>query len=341
MTDSALRIESFAPGDALFVEFEALRLRAQPGAALEPVHGAVACLIARHESDALARCTVQVVEDLHGASGRSGLVGHYESLDPIAGAALLRHACGLLAARGVVRVLGPMNGSTWARYRLALPTEPDDPTFDPPTFPGEPVNPFDYHEHFTAAGFTVAARYESRMDLAPGATDASHSITQDPVAPHGITVRSFNLGRFEDEIRAIFTLSLESFADNPYYAPIGWSEFRATYEAIRPILDPELVLLAHDTSQRPVGFLFAYADPGSRVPGRMLRFVDKTIAVAPAARGMGLGNHLLDVLRVRARARGAGAVLHALMHVTNFSMKMSARHDTRLFRRYALYQWTP
>jgi len=154
-------------------------------------------------------------------------------------------------------------------------------------------------------------------------------------------VRAFDLARFEDEIRGVFDLSLESFADNLYYAPIEWPEFRATYEAVRPILDPELVLLAHDESRRLVGFLFAYPDPGSRAPGRTLRFVDKTIAVAPSARGLGLGNHLLDVLRVRAHGRGAGAILHALMHVTNVSMRLSARHETRIFRRYALYQWTP
>jgi hypothetical protein len=29
------------------------------------------------------------------------------------------------------------------------------------------------------------------------------------------------------------------------------------------------------------------------------------------------------------------------MHVANFSMKMSARHETRVFRRYALYEWQP
>lgn len=342
MTSSGIQVESFGPGDRAFAEFEELHQRAHPGAPPEPVHGPVTCLLARRGGDARARCTIQVVDDLHGAAGRSGLIGHYDALDRAAGGGLLRHACGVHASAGVARVLGPMNGSTWARYRLALPAEPGDPTFAPPTFPGEPLNPHEYPGHFIAAGFTVASRYESRMDLAPGDAIAwarAEALATGP--PHGVTIRTFDPGQSEEEIRAIYDVSLASFADNPYYAPIAWREFRATYEAVRPILDPELVLLAHDDSRRLVGFLFAFADPGSRAPGCMLRFVDKTIAVAPAARGMGLGNHLLDLLRVRARSRGAGAVLHALMHVSNFSMKMSARHQTLLFRRYALYQWTP
>jgi GNAT superfamily N-acetyltransferase len=69
--------------------------------------------------------------------------------------------------------------------------------------------------------------------------------------------------------------------------------------------------------------------------------VVKTVATAPGARGLGLGGHMLDLIRQRARALGGRGVIHALMHVDNFSMRMSARHRTRVFRRYALYQWTP
>jgi len=50
---------------------------------------------------------------------------------------------------------------------------------------------------------------------------------------------------------------------------------------------------------------------------------------------------MLDLIRRRALASGCGSVIHALMHVKNLSMRMSARHRTRVFRRYALYQWTP
>ena len=48
--------------------------------------------------------------------GACGLVGHYEAEDAAAGVALLREAQQLLVRAGVSRVVGPVNGSTWARY---------------------------------------------------------------------------------------------------------------------------------------------------------------------------------------------------------------------------------
>ena len=69
--------------------------------------------------------------------------------------------------------------------------------------------------------------------------------------------------------------------------------------------------------------------------------VCKTVAVLPRARGHGLANHMLDRLRWSARRRGFHQLVHALMHVENFSTRMSARNGGRIFRRYALYQWLP
>ncbi len=66
----------------------------------------------------------------------------------------------------------------------------------------------------------------------------------------------------------------------------------------------------------------------------------KTLATAPELRGLGLGAYLTDEVRRISLEKGFGAVIHALMHVTNDSRKIS-RHTASVFRRYALYQWTP
>ena len=65
--------------------------------------------------------------------------------------------------------------------------------------------------------------------------------------------------------------------------------------------------------------------------------VVKTVATQIAMRGLGLGGHMLDLIRQRAHTR-CGSVIHALIHVNNLSLRMSARHHGRRFRRYALYQ---
>jgi len=336
---SDLRLESFAPGDPRRAAFDGVR--GLPDAAPEAVHAGATCMLAMRGDLPLARCTTSVASDLHGAPGRSGLIGHYEALDRSAGVALLERARTDLAAAGVARVLGPMNGSTWARYRLALPAEPGDAEFDPPCFLAEPRNPFEYPEHFEAAGLAVAARYESRLDDRPGDESPDARALAERVAAAGFRVRPLDPRHFDAELDALFDLSLEAFADNLYYTPLAREAFRAMYEPFRGRLDPDFVLLAHDAHGTLAAYQFAFPDPLSVRGGRPTRIVVKTVATARAARGQGLANHMLDRLRALAHARGYAAVIHALMHVTNFSMKMSGRHQSRVFRRYALYQWLP
>jgi GNAT superfamily N-acetyltransferase len=108
---------------------------------------------------------------------------------------------------------------------------------------------------------------------------------------------------------------------------------------IRSLIDPDLIRLARDASGRLLGFLFAFPDPFSAVGGHPTRVVAKTGATAPEARRFGIGMHLLDQVRELAWEKGYQAVIHALMHVANDSMRSSARHESLLFRRYALYEW--
>jgi GNAT superfamily N-acetyltransferase len=326
----ALEIERFVSDGTPPPVFEATR--GIPGLPVESPPAGVACRVARVSGRPVARLTVEARAGLTGAPGLSGMVGHYEALAHEAGVALLRDACLELARAGVARVLGPMNGSTWARYRLALPGRPGDPVFEPPFFAAEPRNPFDYPGHFEAAGFRVAALYESRLDdLASDAPDAGEVAAR--VAGAGFSLRPLDLEHFDAELDVLFALSLEAFAQNPYYAPIEADAFRAMYVPLRARMDAEFVEVAVDRDRRPCGYLFAFADPP--------RLIVKTVAVAPRARGQGLANHMLDRMRATARRRGHREIIHALMHVANPSTSMSRRHGGRVFRRYALWEWTP
>jgi ribosomal protein S18 acetylase RimI-like enzyme len=333
------RIDRAVPGSPAPAGFEALGARVNGRVDTDPAEGTTRW-VAHRAGQAVARLSTLVADGLHGAPGRSGLVGHYDALKGEAGVSLLRAAREELAEAGVLRVLGPMNGSTWRRYRLALPAEPGDPTFEPPVFLGEPRNPFEYPSQFEEAGFTVSARYESRIEPAVRLDEARLGESRARLAAAGIRVRALDPARFEQEIRSLFALSLESFADNLYYTPIAFEEFRATCEAVLPILDPSLVLLAEDASGRLVGYIFGYPDPLSDQGAGPARAVAKTVAVSPSARRVGVGAALLDALRDAAVRRGTGSMIHALMHVKNPSMRMSFRHESEIFRRYALYEWT-
>jgi GNAT superfamily N-acetyltransferase len=322
-------VEAGDPGFAL------VRDRAGARGADEPVAPASRPLVATRGGEPVARLATSLARGLTGAPGRSGLVGHYEAVEREAGVVLLRHACAALAEAGAVRVLGPMNGSTWGRYRLALPSDLDR---DPP-FAGEPVNPPEYLEDFRTAGFRSVAAYESAVveDLAAGDRRAGGYARR--LVASGGAVAPLDPASFDDELSALHGLTLGAFAGNPFFSPIGADEFRARYAPLRPLLDPELVRIARGADGTPLGFVLAYPDPGGG-DGGSARVVLKTLATAPAARGMGLGTLLVDEVRRVARERGDASVIHALMHSGNASVRIS-RHSARVFRRYTLFGWEP
>lgn len=314
--------------------FAAVRERVGYARPDEPVPAGARRYVARRGEEAVARLATLAADDLVGAPGRSALVGWYDAADREAGVALLRAA--VRTMDDAPRVLGPMNGSTWGRYRLALPSNLHA---DPP-FLSEPANPPEYVDHFREAGFRVAAEYESAIveDLSAGDERAPEFAAR--LAARGGEMRTLDADRFDEELESIHRLSVEAFAGNRFYAPIGLDEFRARYLPLRPILDPDLVRLAVGTDGALLGFVFAFPDLLSIDAGRPTRVVLKTLATAPAARGLGLGSLLTDEVRRVAHEKGYRAVVHALMEAGNASVRIS-RHSARVFRRYALFAWTP
>jgi GNAT superfamily N-acetyltransferase len=330
-------VVEFDRDDPEIANFNAIRDRVGYATPDEPVPAGWRCMVAWPDRVPVARLSYGMVADLHGAPGITGLIGHYESVDPQSGTYLLRTAVQRLREAGSDRILGPINGSTWGRYRLALPPELGDGTPEPP-FLSEPWNPADYPLEFLAAGFRVAARYQSAIVEDLAAADPRRDELAERVRARGATIRPLDLDRFDDELRGIFELSRTAFAENLYYSPMGFDEFRARYLPLRPLLDPEMVRLAEDADGRLLGFVFAFPDLLSAPPGgRPTRVVLKTLASAPEARGMGLGTFLTDEVRRIAHEKGYRSVIHALMQADNESVRIS-RHSARVFRRYALYE---
>ena len=207
-----LTVRMFVYGSAESEAFERVRaaLPCYRGLPSEAAPTGLDCLLVSREQQPVARASLCVAAELHGVPGTSGLIGHFEAHDAAAAQALLVEARAVLAARGVQRVLAPMNGSTWGRYRLALPGEAAaaHTLHEPPPFLGEPVNPTEYAAWFEAAGFEVAARYESRIDEAPEVPAADAGELAERVKRAGIHVRTLDPGSFAAELRVLHELSL-------------------------------------------------------------------------------------------------------------------------------------
>lgn len=250
-----------------------------------------------------------------------GMIGSFEAQnDPERVRALLHEAARWLRDQGATRVIGPMDGDTWHRYRV------NAGPFDTPPFLLEPVNPPYYDALWRHAGFDVIERYTSKRvdDIAP-LIEKLAPMYQRAVA-RGYAIRSIDPTRLRDELTSIWRMSLEIFRGNRFYFDIALDDFLQLYDGIERLLVPELVLFIDG-----VAFLFAYPDTDTRTVNY------KTIGVLPTHRYGYLGWALLHRAYSDALSIGRPIANHCLMHESNASQSMDAGHGTT-FRNYYLYE---
>ncbi len=305
--------------------------------------------LVRHASDAhwllvngdgqmVGRCSLWWRRTPPHPGHRLGLIGHYAVRDAEAARLLLQHACEQLAEKSCTLAVGPMDGNTWRRYRLIVERGSE------PTFFLEPDNPDDWPGHFAAAGFVAMAYYTSALSSDLTRSDPRVVRVAERLRARGVRVRSLDPGRFEQDLRVIYGIAEASFRRGVLYAPISAEEFLAQYRVLRPYMRPELVLIA-ECEEQPLGFVFGVPDhleavrcAGGDHPGRgrIATVIFKTIAVHPDCRGVGLGAYLAACCHAVARDLGYSRAIHALMHETNDSQRISAYY-ARPMRRYALF----
>lgn len=259
----------------------------------------------------------------------AGLLGWFEADEnPDAAARLFDAVQAHFAERGIRSVVGPMNGSTWAAYRVALPE-------GTPFFLDVESMPW-YARFFEDNGFETAAQYHSaRADLSERAFPRL-----ERMAPlfraRGVEIRDFEPERAEAILREIHELSLDSFRRNFLYTPVPVEFFLRKYLPLLVGVPPEDILLARDAAGRLLGYLFA-------VPNLLCRdrreLVVKTLAVRPEPVCRGLGAFLVELCSRRAFESGVQTVYHALMHDANPSANIG-RGGMAVCRRYRLYRRT-
>jgi len=258
---------------------------------------------------------------------RVGLLGHYAAVDAAAAQQALSAGCARLREAGCTLAIGPIDGSTWRRYRLL--TQRGD---EPPFFL-EPDNPDDWPAHWAGAGFGPIAQYYSALldDLTPPA-----DLRAGELAAQGYSILPIGPGRLEAALETIWTVATDAFAGNFLYTPIGCREFVDGYTKLLPIADPRLVLLA-EHGGRPVGVCFAIGDVLAARRGEAGRTVImKTLGIARAHGGRGLGRLLFWRTVEAAAALGFRRAIMALMHEANPSRRLGGP-AARDFRRYTLY----
>jgi len=262
-------------------------------------------------------------------SERLGFIGHYAVQDNAAAEALLAECCRGLSAQSCTLAVGPIDGSTWRRYRLLSERGQEPPFFL------EPDNPDTWPGHFEAANFYAFAQYYSSINEDNSRGKDRSALTQR-VQRAGYKLRSLASEDLEMELKRLWRLSCAAFRNNFLYGPITEGEFRALYAPLIARIRPGLVLLI-ERQDAPVAFCLAVPDLLQAQRGQAVdTVIIKSLAVLEAHRGKGLGAVLLTHINATARALGMHRTIHALMHADNPS-RLLDRPMMRDFRRYTLY----
>jgi GNAT superfamily N-acetyltransferase len=237
-------------------------------------HADVAYFVAERDGRTVGRVAA-IVNHLHNRfhSDRTGFFGLFEAENDGATSAALIDAAGeWLGKRGMDRMRGPVNFST--NEEVASPGVLVEGFETSPAIMMS-HNPRYYPELMEAAGLSkvkdlyafwfgdpqLPARLERSLDRILRHADA--------------TIRPLDLGRFADEIEVIKKIYNAAWSSNWGFVPMSDAEFDHMAKEFRPVVDPELCLIAESRGE-PVGFSLALPDLNQALKhlpdGRLLPF---------------------------------------------------------------------
>ena len=233
--------------------------------------GEVELFLARRGGQVVGR--IAAVKDphyneFHGTN--EGFFGLFECINDAGVArALLDAASQWLRSKGFVKVLGPMNFSTNHEVGMLV-----DGFTTPPAIMTT-YNPAYYPALLEANGFTKAKdlwSWELSSSVQPPEKVAR--IAEKIRQREGITVRSVNLKKFEDEVRLIKGIYNAAWEKNWGFVPMTDREFDHLARDMKQIVRPELLLIA-EVKGDPVAFSMTLPDANEALKvanGRLTTF---------------------------------------------------------------------
>lgn len=252
------------------------------------------------------------VTPLVDTSGRC-LVFHTGAIGQFTGGpGLLAEAESILRKLGCREAVGPLDGSTFFNYRCTL--RGGEPL---------PLEPAASPEVWRSAGYREDARYVSVFE--PNGERVCRARTPPP----GWCLRNVDPARFDDELRAMYRVSLSAFESAWRYQPISFELFRLLYEPFRGRFDPRWVWAVDDPAGVMQGYFFNF------VAGDVV--IAKTLALHRDAHGKGISWPMVAAMHQRARDAGLRGCVHHLMHESAVSTVFGSK-ESKVIRRYALYR---
>lgn len=262
---------------------------------------------------------------------RVGLIGHYSAANDSAAQMLVTSACDRLRQAGCTYVVGPMDGSTWRRYRFVTEAGTD------PAFFLEPQNPPEWPEQFVRAGFSPLTSYFSALNVDLSQRDPRLTDTEARLRSLGVVLRSPRADELPALLRRMYRVARVAFQNSFLYTELPHDDFVRQYEKLLPVMRPELLLLAEQQAEL-VGFMFAVPDLLCHVRDtRIDTFIIKTVAILPRPELRGLGSLLVGQVQQIGSQLGFRRCIGALMHERNTLVRNISAMYGKPMRRYTLF----
>lgn len=215
--------------------------------------------------------------------GRALVFGYLETDAGIEFHDLVRQLTEKARRLGAVRLVGPLNFSTFLEYRLKLDH------FEDEAFPGEPGNSSTIVEAFQREGFRICKKYyshefDTRLNLKfhLGITLTGWWAQVQTWSEYQfVSLRKEN---YLSHIEAIYSLTLATFSENFLFQKIPYLLFKRYFETQwLPVIDLDTSLLVLNRTGKLVGYSLCLVD---RRNSKRLLF--KTVGVERSERRGGL-----------------------------------------------------
>lgn len=225
-------------------------------------HGSIQPVLAWRGDQPVGRIAVitnQLHEEKHG--DQTGFWGFFECVDDgDVAKALLEYAADQLKAKGLKRMVGPMNPSINSECGLLVEGFETAPAFL------MPYNPPSYPRFVEEAGFTkeqdllaIGVRTED-MDYSKDHYVRLQRLTDRILQRYpGLVIRSLNRKRFKQEIVQLNRLFNEARKNNWGFVPVTEREFAELVDEFRWFADPEFIAMAEYRGE-VVGCMLAIPD---------------------------------------------------------------------------------
>jgi len=267
------------------------------------------------------RVTGRIAASVHQAcpDEKTGFFGYFESLnDPVAAAALVKAAARWLSARGISRMIGPVDLTPHERLGLLVEG------FKGFHQPGMPYNPPYYADLLTLSGLeTEINLYAYHCDLRRPLPDRLIRVASRAGRIKNLRFREINFNDLNGEGEVFSQIHNGSMNGGWGFVPLTPGEGEAIWQKVKRFCDPSLALAA-EIGGNPAGLCLTlypskktfFSNPAGQSTARLA-----VLAVLPQYRFKGLEAAL--VLECVRRARSKGILFIELSQVAENNQMMN------------------